>query len=458
MRVSVSQIKNFRLCPTKWYISSVLKIREPEKPATELGKKFHDAAEAYLAGEYLENKEPKIQTMLDNAKPFLDSYLGDDYTSLEIEKEIRGELCEGIDYLGYIDIWNPITKEVTDLKTGNPDYFLTEYQLPNDLQLNIYAHDRFMADEESLDPSEYTLTHIQSSSKTPHKCSKISAPVSNSKIHKIWAEAQETAKDMKSVVDNVKDLDWEVMDKALARNKGACNKYGGCPYKEICWQGVDPEYVRKSFTEENKEKEMLPKNHPFTEGNSDMDNKMTFKEKIAAAKAAGGATAEIADSVASIAEDLESAKEKILADKESPSEPVKEKRKPGRPKKEKPGPGDIIPADKLPPPELLEVVEPRLTTQFCIGAIPFKSGIQVTPFSEILQPFEKEMAEKFKLTDIRQDKFNEPVKALCNSKAKILEKCKEFEYVFVDERDPVQDLVFRCVDNGEFIVWRSIGR
>ena len=96
--------------------------------------------------------------------------------------------------------------------------------------------------------------------------------------------------------------------------------------------------------------------------------------------------------------------------------------------------------------------------QFCIGAIPFKSGINIMHFSEILGPFEKDMAAKFSLVDIRQEKFNEPIKALCNKKEEILAECKKYDYVFVDERDPVQDMIFRCLDSGEFIVWRSIVR
>jgi len=439
MRVSVSQIKNFRLCPTKWYISSVLKIREPEKGAVKLGKYFHEAAELYLKGNDPVPTDSKIGNMLENSKPLLSPYLDKD---IIIEKEIKGELCEGIDYIGYIDIWDPIKKEVTDIKTGNPDYFLTEYQLPGDFQLNLYAHHEFTVNEEALDPTEYTLTHIQQSTKSPYRASKITSKVDSTKFHKIWSDAQETAKDMKSVKDNVKDLPWEDIDQALHKEKGACSKFGGCPYREICWSGVDPEYVRKQF----KEEEMLPENHPFTKGNSEMSNSMTFKEKIAKAK---GETIVIDEST----EHTKEQQEAVAAWSEDedtiespPPEPAKKKR--GRPRKEEvvthgnPWQAEVVTQDGHPG----WIDTERASVQFCIGAIPFKSGIQITPFSEILKPFEESMAEKFKLTDIRQDKWNEPIKALCNMKKEIMEKCKEFEYIFVDERDPVQDMLFRCLD------------
>jgi len=474
MRVSVSQIKNFRLCPTKWYISSILKIKEPEKKATKLGTDFHTAAGHYLRGNVPDIKEAKLANMLENAKPELQPYMMDKPL---IEQEIRGELCEGITYLGYIDILT-IDKEVVDLKTGNPDYFLTEHQLTNDLQLNIYAHHEFMASD-SNDPAEYRITHIQQSTKAPFMASRISAQVDSSKFHKIWTEAQETALDMKSVADNAKDLPWEDIDRVLHKEKSACSKYGGCPYQEVCWHGINPEYLRKQLASEAID--MLPENHPFTEGNSDMDNKTSFAEKLAKAKGEKPPEvdmfAEPTPEMLAKANKMKAEAEKRLTPRESkedrlqdypdglnkPKEPEKTKRKPGRPKKEKTVAAiendefneKMVEAGVKKLEDLEDENIPK-QTQFCLGAIPFKSGIQITQFSDILKPFEDKLAGELGMTDIREHKFNEPTKTLCKEKKKIMEKCKGFEYVFVDERDPVQDLLFRCMDTGDYIVWRGV--
>jgi len=509
MRVSVSQIKNFRLCPTKWYISSILKIKEPEKKATKLGTDFHTAAGHYLRGEWCATDEVKLVNMVENAKPFLDEYKGQ--SAIIIEKEITGTMCEGITYLGYIDIWNPQTKEVTDLKTGNPDFFLTEHQLPNDLQLNIYAHHQFNEDTTLLDPSSITLTHLQQPTKAPFRTTKISAPVDNSKFHRIWDSAVETAKDMKSVKDNVDDLPWEDIDKVLHKEKSACGKYGGCPYRSVCWEGINPEYLKKEL-------EMLPENHPFTEGNSEMSNKTSFAEKLAKAKGetlivdestevtpeqhaavkdwANGATVtnveppeptEEAQTMTDVSREIAEINREDDMAKEMSDDLNKKPKKRGRPKKEKPmtatelrkdqeemykeavdkfnagmvdqlgqAGAKIMKEDWDKQNQKLYLYSAQLSTQFCLGAIPFKSGITVQQFSDILKPFEDKLAGELGLTDIREHKFNEPTKKLCGKKKEILDACKKFEYVFVDERDPVEDMLFRCMDTGDYIVWRGV--
>ncbi|TXH10113.1 MAG: hypothetical protein E6R03_15810 [Hyphomicrobiaceae bacterium] len=284
-KFSPSQIATFNECARKWFFGTVLRKPRAQHPSAAKGEKVHLILEGYLktgivvAPETLDGAELAAITEsgihhLPNPAHFNIST----EPNWSFERQTKGELAlivPTIVYNGRKDftydaadgIWT-----VGDHKTtSNLRYALTKEALATDPQGILYAAEALR----STGRDKVRLTWIYYQTKRPYKSRLVEVVLDEAHVEAELTKLDEiVGRKMLPLLD--KDLRPEDVEPNLA----SCDKYGGCPYREIC--DVSPvARLRHVFTRFD-----VPENPLGIEkGNEEMN----ALEKLKAAKAAANA-------------------------------------------------------------------------------------------------------------------------------------------------------------------------
>lgn len=218
VKASASSLKLLKECNRKWYFEKVMGLKPPVKSQAALnrGSELHKIVEAYLEGKTDEIDDPLAvlhQAVLD-ARRAEQNLKVEDYFKIE-----RG----GITLRGFIDLHT--ARGIWDHKTSSDlkRYGETVETLPQNLQLNLYAHHWF-----SLYPDAPTCTvgHIQYQTKGKPKVALVEATLTREQVERYMVE----------VVDPLLALQKEVAKLPGAEyvepERTSCWNYGGCPFRD----------------------------------------------------------------------------------------------------------------------------------------------------------------------------------------------------------------------------------
>lgn len=223
MRLSASQISTASGCLRKWAWDKIEKIPRKAHPAAELGSRVHKHMEAYYGG----NPPPrgKEADIFYRALPHF-SPPGEGVLS---EEEVRPYI-DGVEYLGYIDLYTPQVNLIQDLKTsGAPQrYGLTADTLRTDPQALIYAY----AHMSNHAADQATCRWVYTSTKKP-LAYPVEATLTRSEVEDGLSNHVIPIQDQLVQIgkSGAKALD-------VAPSWDHCYAYGGCPYKHLC-KGTD---------------------------------------------------------------------------------------------------------------------------------------------------------------------------------------------------------------------------
>lgn len=177
----------------------------------------------------------------------------------QIELPIDGEIVEGAELTGYIDVLHGTTVE--DHKTCKTfKYSLTPKGLSEDLKMNIYAW-WFLNELRKNGVPDQPITLIHNYfSKDPNnpKIKQVKVDIDPGDLDESWEIIQELSSNMLEVINaKVPIKDWEEVPKTKTPEVD-CNAYGGCDFKSICYRTGTVDSYQKSVERFNliKEKEM----------------------------------------------------------------------------------------------------------------------------------------------------------------------------------------------------------
>lgn len=300
MRVSHSSMDCYRQCPHKYYLSRVEGLSSVDKPrAPSFGSAFHEALNAHHAhlpfkdiGAVLEVWEAATlkwglsREDLILGRALLIAYsvkYADDDSGGKVEEGFSAPVLgldgepAGIDLTGYMDVEHDAY--IMDHKTTSSN--LTPTFIKN-LAQTPQAEEYLMAAQDNGSSASYAIWDLVKAAKFTRL---LATPLADREYYKVnckggkkgdlkatcrdrdetWLEfearVQEAiAKDPDSFLVRVKiepteaDLDKRrydiyatakniqraIEDSAFPRSEKSCNLYGGCEFKPICWDGVDP--------------------------------------------------------------------------------------------------------------------------------------------------------------------------------------------------------------------------
>lgn len=275
--VSPSQYTTYQdLCRRKWWFGSVLKLPDPPKGPQTYGTVLHACIERYLKAD-VTGRDPATGKAVDLYPAGWRSAKERDGTTREITLEEgeqikhliqlgieKGVIYRPQDVLVEHEYWSPpiigtirehgfidMATETTvrDWKTrGRRRYSLSEAELKTDLQMRCYSaelrrirvtqnypdipieasHAYFIKGESEIDVFERKTTF------TPEDLDKHSEEVL-------------TIVEGMVVLSEVAEDAWKSVEGPV-EGSNACNKYGGCPYREICSGGSSPGMYRTKMT------------------------------------------------------------------------------------------------------------------------------------------------------------------------------------------------------------------
>lgn len=258
LRLSASQIETFRLCPRKWWLSKVRKLKEGgPTEAQAFGTVLHAVCERYLRADD-NGVDPKTGEAVDlfptgwhvafNRYGGIDGHLTVEEQKLvkalihkaieegvlqrepgrQVEAEFKAEIIPGATIEGFVDLLYP--HRIEDHKTSKSTKWLKSANaLAENPQMLIYA---YMGLSES-DLPEITLRH-NGYVKDPERpiVRKTEITVSREHVEAFWRnEIVPTAEAMlrfRAEAENVDDVD---PPESMAH---ACSAYGGCAFRPIC--------------------------------------------------------------------------------------------------------------------------------------------------------------------------------------------------------------------------------
>lgn len=486
MRVSATQLSTFQLCPMKWFINKKIGVDPPKSAALEFGSTLHAVMEDYLNNEVVPNDDipNPIRILFQNAKPIMDDVM-EKALDLQVEMQIEGEMIQDVNYLGFIDILADIANfmVIMDHKTSSAQkYFKTEYQLAKDIQMNMYAH-HVMENFTGFEGIQ--VAHIQYLKKAPYSVGVTAHTIEEKGCRAYFSSLQDTARAMLEVEQGVDPKNWPKASAKIPMQSSACSAFGGCPFKPICHQGMDPEKLKAIF--KGEEKEMgLPKKSPLTEGNK----KMSAIEKMRALKKSKDGAEETPTTEETTTEESQeetgnakSKAQEILARKRAEKRAAKEAEKKATASEDT---GEETPpkdegGEEAPAGDAGEGAEEQVAAEnekaaespapakkprtrkkkvvaatFLFWCIPTKTAY--VEFRDLIRPWVERTEDKLQVGDIRLPQYNDGIKALCLAKKEILEECNKHEYVLVDERDPVQAMLAQAMDLTNNLCIRSFTR
>jgi hypothetical protein len=215
-RVSASQIMTFEDCWRKWYQEKVEHLPGKEfDAATDLGSKVHKEIETTIKGGT--NVLGKIAI---SAFDHIPQARGD----LLIEHPIS--LDAGVPLAGFIDLVDPLIPRVVDWKTTSSiaRYAKTQAELRRNTQQRVYTR---WASQTYPWATSVQFDHVYIQTKGARASHVVSVTLSLDEIESGWLTVKRTVAEMVAVAKISKAED-------VRPSWGACDKYGGCPYRMRC--------------------------------------------------------------------------------------------------------------------------------------------------------------------------------------------------------------------------------
>jgi hypothetical protein len=236
-RYSASQVATFRDCRRKWAFRYMGGVKTAQHPSAALGSYIHDRLQEYLE----EGKLPSGQGIaIEVPKPNgeIRELTHDDIMEIMLPGlpylPAPGEAkCEGGfsmdlgdlgEFTGYLDVLHTLpdgTPAVKDHKTtSNLRWAMTEEQLRTDVQCvsyAVYAMEKAQADK-VLCSWIYYQTHKP-------KAKKVEVGLSLASVAKSWEGVLEDVREMKRLHES------GVEASEVEHDVSACDRYGGCPYR-----------------------------------------------------------------------------------------------------------------------------------------------------------------------------------------------------------------------------------
>lgn len=276
--LSASQIDTFQTCPRKWWLDKVAKCPQPSDRKLLLGEVGHSVGENHLLSKPLypegwtsptnrftgqksehhitSTEQALVKALITKA---IDEGVLIRHPDQVIEKEFRLRKVAQVEdvsvsIIGFIDHF--YGNHIDDHKfTGAPRYYGAS-KLSSAIAMNLYAYAMY---EEGLiaEPSAWLRYNLFVKDLRDPVVKKVEVEKSKEDIYKYYEE--EIVPSFKPMALAQKNCtSWEQVDSAMARGeaKKACEKYGGCPYLDICMGkvGVDDYKARfaSSSVEEKK--------------------------------------------------------------------------------------------------------------------------------------------------------------------------------------------------------------
>ncbi|TQF16145.1 hypothetical protein FJV41_09950 [Myxococcus llanfairpwllgwyngyllgogerychwyrndrobwllllantysiliogogogochensis] len=235
--LSVSQLKQFSLCPRRWYFVKVLRLPEPETKAQALGVEGHAQLEHYLrTGEDVLGDVARAGRHLLPAP-------GADLLVEESFGTPSPLSADGVPFIGHIDLINPRrlaegVLRVTDHKFSSNvgRYAATPAQLVDanteaGLQMVGYGVWAALSDARFPGVRVLELEHLYFQTRGARRAASVLASVSVEHVSREWTQK------VVPMVRRMREVARATRTADAPPNFGACEKYGGCPFKAQCLSG-----------------------------------------------------------------------------------------------------------------------------------------------------------------------------------------------------------------------------
>ncbi|WP_163866101.1 PD-(D/E)XK nuclease family protein [Myxococcus eversor] len=235
--LSVSQLKQFSLCPRRWYFAKVLRLPEPETKAQALGVEGHAQLEHYLrTGEDVLGDVARAGRHLLPAP-------GADLLVEESFGTPSPLSADGVPFIGHIDLINPRrlaegVLRVTDHKFSSnvARYGATPTQLVDasteaGLQMVGYGVWAALSDARFPGVRVLELEHLYFQTRGAKRAESVLARVSVEHVTREWTQK------VVPMVRRMREVARATRTADAPPNFGACEKYGGCPFKAQCLSG-----------------------------------------------------------------------------------------------------------------------------------------------------------------------------------------------------------------------------
>lgn len=252
--LSASQIKTFRLCKRKWALEKLAGLRGPETKAQALGKDVDDN---------------QLQPFIRDGRPFdftrESGYIAAAGAHWLPERTIPGLKVQkhftfpspssdglGIEfgYQGYMDLWVPKGPvpgfddkyagypTVADFKTTKAKkWALTEDTLKEDVQAQLYAVQAILETRTQF----VNLDWIYFLTDGTRKSFASQVTVHTEEVAKQFEAIEETARDLVQIRKKMPEgMDPKEYAMTLPCNRDACDMYGGCPFRHMCFADYLP--------------------------------------------------------------------------------------------------------------------------------------------------------------------------------------------------------------------------
>ena len=262
--LSASQMDMFQTCPKKWWYQYVQKLPVPATKAKDFGTAVHALAEAYLKAD-INDRDPVSGLPADLYPQGWDAGLSPDevthavtlvntainkgiltrYPLRKIEDKFSFETSLS-KIVGTVDVLTP-SKIIDHKTTANFRYAKKASELPTNIQMMLYAakHLRYFPAEWGERPETLTLRHNVFSKEVcddPMKCLRaVETEVTAEQVAEFWNNVITPL-----IYEMEKSGDCETCPDG-PREKGACQKYKGCPFIPVCTGQMGTEQYRRHF-------------------------------------------------------------------------------------------------------------------------------------------------------------------------------------------------------------------
>lgn len=236
--LSVSQLKQFSLCPRRWYFAKVRRLPEPETKAQAVGVEGHAQLEHYLrTGE-------DVLGDVARAGRHLLPVPGEDLLVEESFGTPSPLTADGVPLVGYIDLINPrrLTQgvlRVTDHKflSNVARYAATPANLADastEAGLQMVGYGVWAALSAARFPGVrmLELEHLYFQTRGAKRAESVLAVVSVEHVTREWTDK------VVPMVRRMREVARATRAADVPPSFGpACEKYGGCPFKTQCLSG-----------------------------------------------------------------------------------------------------------------------------------------------------------------------------------------------------------------------------
>lgn len=224
--LSASQMETFEEeaggCNRKWYLHKVVGLPIPQAASAALGEKVHGEIEKYL-------ETGDVSVLGPIARPALD-YLPPP-KSVIVETKMDCHLVDTLKFTGRIDVLDfrvDRKPRVLDHKTTSDlRYAKTAEELRRNIQMLAYAKYALTYYPVDATPDHVTVAHGVLLTRGSPRSQYTEATLTRLEIESGWSRLQTLGRRMKAV--SLLDSPAKVKP-----NLSACNKYGGCPFRDKC--------------------------------------------------------------------------------------------------------------------------------------------------------------------------------------------------------------------------------